>query len=87
MFPDDLGFPNFTRTSSETEPSHNEVEGEALLSCDTITNISRQSSLKFIIESVHNVGFYELFILRSHIARLQMKDKIYGMTRVVCLLV
>jgi hypothetical protein len=62
-----------------------EREREALISCDTITNITRQSSLEFITESVHiiradhYVGFYELFILRSHITRLQIKDKIYGM--------
>ncbi len=37
-----------------TETQHNEVKGESLINWgDTITNISRQSSLEFLIESVH----------------------------------
>ncbi len=42
---------------------------EGLSTCDAITQISRQNSLKFIMESVHfviadnYVGFYELIIL------------------------
>ncbi len=44
-----------------------EVSGEGLISCDAITQISRQKSLEFIIESVHFIKadnhacFYKLF--------------------------
>jgi hypothetical protein len=55
--------------STETEPPHREVKGECLFSCDAIISRCRQSSLEFIIESMHvmkvdnYVGFYEFFIL------------------------
>jgi hypothetical protein len=45
------------------------VKAEGLISCDTIANISRQSSLEIKIEYVHfikadhYIGFYKLIIL------------------------
>ncbi len=65
--------------STETEPPNIEVKGEGLISCDTVTNISRKRRLEFILDSVHNikvyhyVNFYELFILW-----LQMEKKERG---------
>ncbi len=60
--------------SSETELQ--EMKREGLISCDAKTQISRQNSLEFIIESVHfvkadiQVDFYMLFILCIGSARL-----------------
>jgi hypothetical protein len=42
-------FHNYKK-STETDPPHNEVKGEGLISRDAITNISRQRSLEFIIQ-------------------------------------
>ncbi len=39
--------------STETELPNMEVKRESLIGCDAITQISRQNSLEFIIESLH----------------------------------
>jgi hypothetical protein len=53
------------------EPTRKEVKGSGFdqLGWDSVTQISRQNTLEFIIEPVHfseafnHVGFYELFVL------------------------
>jgi hypothetical protein len=54
------------KKSTEEELPQNEVKEEGLISCDAITNSTRQFILKFITESLEfikadrSVGFYEI---------------------------
>jgi hypothetical protein len=75
-----LAFPKKLNRQKQNHPP--------MISCDSLKNISRHSSLEFIKESVnfnkvdHYVGFYELFILwkaslRTRYQRLKMLSTVY----------
>ncbi len=51
------------------EPTHNEVKGEGLINCDTKTNISRQSGSEFIIEAVHFIKGWFLWVVYSMVVQ------------------